>query len=368
MIIQGELLGNYFDVIADYVEHKRIRNFSDKFSLVGRMRDAMTIDSDTEETAWVWELLKRQLEDFDPIQYPQGDLVKRYVEHDPVIMRQIVNKSCEYLELIFYNELVNGSSTTESMSLIMLIDTYAKSTLRIGLKEFYERIEGIEVESNGWPVFAIIYYLIRSGQWKEAMHFGKQSQHKSALDFVNLYQTYIECNNSLPNEELNQGLHILEVIYNTPMDPFKQALYTIITKQHKEPDKILQPFMNDYLWFYLKIVTLENDQELLEEQRTAYAPLSMTKFQQSILEMSKELNTPEKDPFSHFKTLLIVGLYDHAIRHLTNFTNYFAHCMHYAIVFNEVGVLPNASLFEVNDISIEYLKQTAVSSLENIRI
>jgi hypothetical protein len=361
MIIQGELLGRYFDVIADYVEHKRIRKFSDKFSLVGRMRDAMAIDNESEETGWVWELLKRQLEDFDPIQCPQGDLVKRYIEHDPAIIKQIANKSCEYLEFIFCNELTNGSSVGESMSPIMLIDAYTKSTLKMGLKELSEKIEEIEVEGNGWPIFAIIYYLIRSGQWKEAIHYAKQSQYKPVLDFANLYQIYIECNNSLPNEELNQALHVLEVIYDTPMDPFKQALYTIITKQHKEPNRLLQPFMNDYLWFYLKIVTFDNEEELIGEQRTAYAPLNMTKFQQSILEMSKELNTPEKDPFSHFKTLLLVGLYDHAIKHLTNFTSYFSHCMHYAIVLNEVGVLPNAALFEANDIPDQHLEDTAVT-------
>lgn len=361
--MQADLLGKYFDVIADYIEVKRIKKFSEHFSLVGRMRDTMAFDNEAEETSWVWDLLKRQLESFDAIEYPQGELIRRYVDHDPAVMKKIASKSCEYLEFVFYNELISGSSAKENMFLLTLIDTYTKTALKLGLKELPERYEEIEVENEGWPVFAIIFYLIRAGQWQEALSFAKQTQYKPAMEFASLYQLYMECNESLPIEELNQALQVLEVRYETPIDPYKQALYTIMTKQHKEPNKLLQPYMNDYLWFYLKIVTFENDEEIIERQRTAYAPLSMAKFQQSILALSKELNAPENDPFNYFKTLLLVGLYDYGIKHLTNYTTYFAHCMHYAIVLNEVGVLPNASLLDSCGLPSSYLNESAVNFL-----
>eukprot|EP00826_Nyctotherus_ovalis_P005391 TRINITY_DN11214_c0_g1_i1.p1 TRINITY_DN11214_c0_g1~~TRINITY_DN11214_c0_g1_i1.p1 ORF type:complete len:114 (+),score=23.16 TRINITY_DN11214_c0_g1_i1:154-495(+) len=98
------------------------------------MRDAMSFDSEAEEIVWAWDLLKLQLEGFNPTQYPQADLLRRYVEHDPLVMKQIVSKSCEYLEFTFYNNLVGGSSAKEGISLLSLIDVYTKSTLRLGLK------------------------------------------------------------------------------------------------------------------------------------------------------------------------------------------------------------------------------------------
>lgn len=320
----------------------------------------MSSDGEAEETVWAWDLLKLQLEGFNPVQYPQVDLLRRYVERDPVVMKQIVGKSCEYLELIFYNNLIGGSSTKEGISLLSLIDAYTKSTLRLGLKELPEKFEELEVESSGWPVFVIIYYLIRAGQHKEALEFARKTQHKPAEDFANLYSIFLECEGSLPGEELNKALQVLEARYEMAIDPYKQALYIILSKQHKEPNKLLQPFMDDYLWFYLKIVVFDNEEELAEGTRAAYIPLPLGKFQQSILEMTLELNAAEKDPFGHFKTLLLVGLYDHAIKHLTNYTTYFAHCMHYAIVMNEVGVLPNTTLYEACGISAEQLEDTAV--------
>lgn len=49
------------------------------------------------------------------------------------------------------------------------------------------------------------------------------------------------------------------------------------------------------------------------------------------------------------------------MKYLADYTAYFAHCVHYAIVLNEMGLFPNISLFNAYGISMDYADDVVIN-------
>ncbi len=203
-------------------------------------------------------------------------------------------------------------------TLLSLLDSYAKDVFGVFLKDLPGKYEMLEVDGDGWPFYAVIYYLFRTGHYKEAAEFTGTSKYKSAEEFIKYMKIYVERDCLLPEEELSAALTAFEPRGSdaaAPADPYKKALQLILTKQHKDPDNILFQSMEDYLWFYFKIVHTEDDEEM-EGRRAAYVTVSLEKFQNSILAMGpSKFNPRNDDPLNYFRTLMLIGLYDEVPHH-----------------------------------------------------
>ena len=91
-MIKGVTLNRYVEVILEYADYKRTSRQIGNFALVSRMREAVSTAENSEEAAWIWELLEQQLLNFDLAKFSQADILRGYVQQNPVFMDKIIKK------------------------------------------------------------------------------------------------------------------------------------------------------------------------------------------------------------------------------------------------------------------------------------
>ncbi|KAJ6569434.1 nucleoporin-interacting protein NIC96 [Mycena capillaripes] len=129
--------------------------------------------------------------------------------------------------------------------------------------EWEERIELVA----GQPLWARLFFLVRTGHYHEALEEAQQFQqaieHREA-SFINYFKTWIES----PDRRLPKlARDNLQSVYNTHMlhsstaDPFKLALYKLMGKLEPSRRSVAQvtSTTEDWLWFQLAMVDEEED-------------------------------------------------------------------------------------------------------------
>ncbi|KAF7986143.1 hypothetical protein HWV62_38508 [Athelia sp. TMB] len=129
--------------------------------------------------------------------------------------------------------------------------------------EWEDRIELVQ----GQPLWARIFYLVRTGHAQEAldevMHYQAAIEHREA-SFVNHFRTWIESpERRLPklHRDNLQSVYNAHMLHSTSADPFKLALYKLMGKL--EPSRRSVPQVTttteDWLWFQLAMIDEEED-------------------------------------------------------------------------------------------------------------
>ncbi|KAF8876484.1 nucleoporin-interacting protein NIC96 [Infundibulicybe gibba] len=129
--------------------------------------------------------------------------------------------------------------------------------------EWEDRIELVA----GQPLWARLFYLVRTGHVQEALNEALQFQnaieHREA-SFVNHFKTWIESQDRrLPNPHRDhlQSIYNAHMLHSSTADPFKLALYKLMGKL--EPTRRSVPHVTttteDWLWFQLSMVDEEED-------------------------------------------------------------------------------------------------------------
>ncbi|KAF8323007.1 nucleoporin-interacting protein NIC96 [Cantharellus anzutake] len=208
----------------------------------------------------------------------------------------------------------------------------------------------------GKPLWAILYYLVRTGHLKEAIE--SASQHATILNsqeelFTTLLQTWAESpDRRLPlnlRERLlaNYNSHVLHA---RDVDPFKLALIKLIGRI--DPQRRNIPLViastEDWAWFQLAMASFRYRFRIDEEA------VSLKDFAQSLLTYKKSHFEPEGKPRRGIWAclLLICGLFEQAVAALYEIPELQVEAVHLAISLSYYGLLRVPSKAESSDVEI----------------
>ncbi|KAG8220223.1 nucleoporin-interacting protein NIC96 [Butyriboletus roseoflavus] len=129
--------------------------------------------------------------------------------------------------------------------------------------EWEDRIELVA----GQPLWAKLYYLVRTGHAQEALDEALRSQaaidHREA-SFVSHFKSWIESPDrrlSKPHRDHLQSIYNAHMLHSASADPFKLALYKLMGRL--EPSRRTVPQVTttteDWLWFQLAMVDEEEE-------------------------------------------------------------------------------------------------------------
>ncbi|GAA5823921.1 hypothetical protein JCM11251_003347 [Rhodosporidiobolus azoricus] len=202
--------------------------------------------------------------------------------------------------------------------------------------------------ANGTPLWARIYYLLRSGHPAEALKFAEESS--SALStleksFLAYFKAYLDSpTRRLPKllrdrflAEYNQRIRYL----TDTSDPYKHALYKLIGRveiQRRNVPGVTQT-TEDWLWFQLSLVR-ESEGAGGGEAEAPHEKYGLRDLAAVLRKFGEQHFDPKGTrPLLYFQVLLLSGQFERAIAFLAPHPAYHADAVHFAIALAYYGVL-----------------------------
>lgn len=210
----------------------------------------------------------RTVSQADPLAIPERKFAVHYLdetknsERTHEINRRILRGSTRYLESLFYQELQDYiSKSAKDARLGGLPGVIKKVQAYVRLKDSRRDLipdEGTMQNIGDDRVWAVVFYLVRSGHAQEALDYVEQN--RSAFDRIDanfpIYLTnYLTASDNRLQPRLQDSINkeYHQRLYVAPpgsIDPFKMALYKIIGRcdlRNRSLDGIV-PTMEDYFW------------------------------------------------------------------------------------------------------------------------
>ncbi|XP_062141138.1 nuclear pore complex protein Nup93-1 [Drosophila sulfurigaster albostrigata] len=212
-----------------------------------------------------------------------------------------------------------------------------------------QSLVGLLDVSHNRPLWALVYYSLRSGDYAAAVQFLKEGgvcpellkllQHKQQQQKLQQQQAghpqqfgYLE----RPHAKFEGQL---KLEYNNKLrvctDPYKKAVYAIVLAcDPQEPHQEVVRTIDDFLWMQLSVLATDERPDYHIE-RLSYGGL-----QSLILDKYGEnyFNAREKTPL-YFQVLVLTGQFESAIEFLARTDANRPHAVHMAIALNELGML-----------------------------
>ncbi|ORX79187.1 NIC-domain-containing protein [Anaeromyces robustus] len=273
---------------------------------------------------------------------------------DSIEIRKMITEGAKkYLENFFWKWIENKivKNPKEAMlggkpGVIQKIRAF----LNITFKKYGEWENPIFELINNVPVWAQIYYLIRSGHYNEALKYVLSIEHElrsreEDSNFVDYFKAWLESperklskylRNRLLTEWNEHIRYIIDPVTNEIHgDPFKYALYKIIGRcdmtYKKIPGDIVMPTVEDYLWFHLILVQESHLTDEPNQERYGLREMSQTMQQFGPGFFQKGLQW--------FYVLLICGEFEKAVAYLFSIEKYQVEAVHFAIVLAYYSLL-----------------------------
>lgn len=254
---------------------------------------------------------------------------------DQKLKKQIVTNSRSFLELQFFNymdeiytkddkkpaEYVPGNNINKVSYFIH------KVIAKNNDAEFMERTLNI----NGVPIWALVFYLLRSGLYAEAVEL--TLSHKDAFDkfdtnFPVYLRNFVASNGvGLPSQleerlasDFNQTFQFLNED-STNFDPYKYSVYKIIGKcdlAKKSLPGAINLSIEDWLWFHLLLINEFNPEA---SSSLVFENYRLENLQKKVVSLGPEkFNASSNNPL-YLKTLVMLGLYELAVQYTYQFSN-----------------------------------------------
>ncbi|KAH9487230.1 Nucleoporin NIC96 [Psilocybe cubensis] len=225
--------------------------------------------------------------------------------------------------------------------------------------EWEDRIELVA----GQPIWAKLFYLIRTGHTNEALAEALQFQNaieSREASFVNHFRTWIESpERKLPKAHRDhlQSVYNAHMLHSNTADPFKLALYKLMGKL--EPTRRSVPLVTttteDWLWFQLAMVDEEEDGGL-----RAFAEVLLGYGE-------RHFDGPPNQPNSRkgvwAGVLLMCGQFERAVAALWEYQETEVEAVHLAIALAYHGLLRVPSRSETSDMTPLSLSPTGPPAL-----
>lgn len=272
------------------------------------------------------------------------------------LRRQIVLGSKKYLEEQFWSVVeAEIAKHPHSAQVGGVPSVYNKIRAFLSLKfikgDRYIK-DNLEIVNNV-PIWALVYYMIRSGHAKEALELALQME-KSFQKIERSFITYLKAfvtspDNRLPRDllerlhnEFNQHIRF----FDEKSDPYKYALYKIIGRCElsKRAFPEVVGTTEDWLWVHL-MLTREDDVDSINQVNERY---SLVDLQRLIIQFgARHFNPNKTNPGLYFQVLLLGGLFEWAIQYLYSFSQIDA--VHFSIALTYYGLLRPITNIEKNE-------------------
>lgn len=179
---------------------------------------------------------------------------------------------------------------------------------------------------NGTPIWVLIYYLLRSGLYKDAVELTVAHRElftKLDKNFPIYLQKYVESGClSLPSDlsdriqgEFNKQFAFVKEDAADGFDPYKYTLYKIIGKcglAKKTLPPVLNLSIEDWTWFHFSIINATGANH--SQSKLVFENYGLPDFQARVLQLgANKFNSSAKNPL-YLKTLLMCGLFEAAVQ------------------------------------------------------
>ncbi|BGP26679.1 nuclear pore complex protein Nup93 [Rhodotorula toruloides] len=334
------------------------------FGLVSALGEASigtsASDSRSAQATETWRLLSHLVQERDVLngefqrtalqerQYAKAYLLASQESQDAVQVRRMIGDGArEYLEEQFlaYVEKTLTSRPTEAA---LGGDPSIKNKIRAFLNVKYSKNgqwsnQALEI-ANNTPVWARIYYLLRSGHAKEALAFATENEsaiQKLEKSFVPYFKAWLDSpDRRLPKllrdrflAEYNQRIRYL----TDTSDPYKHALYKLIGRVEINRRNVpgVTQTTEDWLWFQLSLVRETEGQGEAPHEKYGLRDLA------AVLRKFGEQHFDPKGtrPLLYFQVLLLSGQFERAVAFLQQHSQYQADAVHFAIALAYYGLL-----------------------------
>lgn len=292
---------------------------------------------------------------------------------DLKLKKKIVASSRKHLEQQFFN-YIDEVYTKEDKKLEQFLPSNNISKVSFFIHkvismnndaEYMERTLNV----NGVPIWALLFYLLRSGLYDEAIELTKANKHafdKFDSNFPIYLNAYVKANCfGLPSDlqerlssDFNQTFQFLNED-SSNFDPYKYAIYKIIGKcdlAKKALPSAINLSIEDWLWFHLQLLNEFNPDA---SSSLIFENYTLENLQKKVTSIGPDkFNASSNNPL-YAKTLVMLGLYELAVKYIYDYSNE-CDAVHFAIGLCYYGLLrvsstntdelisSNADVFEIN--------------------
>lgn len=214
---------------------------------------------------------------------------------------------------------------------------------------------------NGVPIWALIFYLMRSGSYAAALNLTRENQeafNKFDKNFPVYLASFVSNNgwklsSGLQDRIMNDFNQQFQFINDdsTDFDPYKYAVYKIIGKcelSKKSLPHSINLSIEDWLWFHLLII---NEFEDEAASGIIFDNYSLENLQKKVSSLGpQKFNSSSNNPL-YLKTLLMVGLYEVAVQYTYESLNE-CDAVHLAIGLCYYGLLKVSSLNTLDELVV----------------
>lgn len=298
-----------------------------------------------------WKIVARVADEDEKRPVPERKYAKTYCQREQQsreaieLRKQIVRGSKRYLEEQFFGVVeAEIAKYPHEAHLGGVPSVHNKIRAFLNLK-FFKSGQCIKPNLeivNNTPVWALLYYMIRTGHLQEALDYTLQME-KSFQKIERSFPGYLKAfvngkDNRLPREtlerlhtEFNQHIRF----FDENSDPYKYALYKIIGRcelsRKAFPEVVATA--EDWLWVHL-MLTREGD----IEGNPLHEKYSLLDLQQMVIQFgAKHFNPNRNNPGLYFQVLLLSGLFEWAVHYVYSFSQVDA--VHFAIALTYYGLL-----------------------------
>ncbi|KWU41638.1 NIC-domain-containing protein [Rhodotorula sp. JG-1b] len=317
-------------------------------------------DSRSAQTTETWRLLSHLVRECDVLngefqrtalqerQYAQGYLLADPESQDAIEVRKMIGDGArEYLEEQFmtYVEKTIASRPAEAaLGGVPSVQNKIRGFLNVKYQKNGQwSNQALEI-ANNTPVWARIYYLLRSGHAKEALAFATENEaalQKLEKSFVPYFKAWLDSpDRRLPKllrdrflSEYNQRIRYL----TDTSDPYKHALYKLIGRVEINRRNVpgVTQTTEDWLWFQLSLVRETEGQGEAPHEKYGLRDLAAV-----LLKFGEAHFDPKGTrPLLYFQVLLLSGQFERAIAFLQQHSQYQADAVHFAIALAYYGLL-----------------------------
>jgi nuclear pore complex protein Nup93 len=327
-----------------------------------------------------WKIVAYIAQEHPKEPLPARKYAKQYILADKQsaeaigLRRQIVRGSRRYLEEQFFQVIESEiAKYPQDAQLGGVPSVYNKVKAYLNLKFLkggkWTR-HNLEIVNNV-PVWALLYYMVRSGHLEDALDFTLQvgnSFKKIERSFPIYLKAFIaDPNHVLPRDllerlhtEFNQHIRF----FDEDADPFKYALYKLLGRcelsRKAFPEVITTT--EDWLWVHL-MLTREGENEI----NPLHERYGLLDLQRVVIQFGAKHFSPNKNtPALYFQVLLLAGLFEWAVHYAYSFSQVDA--VDFAIALTYYGLLRPVTDIEKMDAELLLLDKDENPQLDFVRL
>lgn len=184
---------------------------------------------------------------------------------------------------------------------------------------------------NGVPIWALLFYLMRSGLYAEAIELitvNRDAFDKFDSNFPAYLNAFVKADGfGLPSQlqarissDFSQTFQFLNED-STNLDPFKYAVYKIVGKcdlAKKSLPNAINLSIEDWLWFHLLLINEFNPEA---SSSLIYENYTLENLQKKVISLGpSKFNASSNNPL-YAKSLVMLGLYEIAVQYIYECSN-----------------------------------------------